>query len=249
MQIKSHLIFWLIVSVILNLLFSMTFNSYYYTIYFTSLLLPVIVATSYFFNYYLVPKYLLNNLRFKFGLYLIYTLIVSLYMELVVIYLAFIYLANYNILNMHPLVSNVWILTITLYAIVFVHGFILLLKKYQNTKQTVSELEIERKKEEVGYLTVKSERQNKRINYDDIIYIESLADYVKIYAKDRPPIITKQKISKIQLELTDAFLRIHRSYIVNIKEMTSFGADYIMIDHIKLPISRTYKEAVKTILT
>jgi two-component system response regulator LytT len=245
MQVKTHLLFWFIVSAILTMFFSANFNSYTYAIYFTTLLLPVIVATSYFFNYYLVPEYLFTNRYGKFTLYLIYTIIVSLYLELVVIFLAFIYLANYNIVDMHPLVRNVWILTLTLYAIVFIQGFILLVRKYQNTKITISELEEEKQKSSVGILSVKSDRQNKRINFEDILYIESLADYVKIHIRNQPPIVTKQKISKIQIELTNVFLRIHRSFIINTNHLTSYGSDHVMIDQQKLPVSRTYKVSVK----
>jgi len=233
------------VSAILTTFFSANFNSYTYAIYFTTLLLPVIVATSYFFNYYLVPEYLFTSRYGKFSLYLIYTIIVSLYLELVVIFLALIYLANYNIVDMHPLVRNVWILTLTLYAIVFIHGFILLVRKYQSTKITISALEEEKQKSSVGILNVKSDRQNKRINFEDILYIESLADYVKIHIRNQPPVVTKQKISKIQIELTDVFLRIHRSFIINTNHLASYGSDHVMIEQQKLPISRTYKVSAR----
>ena len=246
MKVKAHLIFWFIVSVILVLFFAANFNSTSYAIYFTSLLIPVIVATSYLFNYYLVPKYLLIGRYGKFTLYLLYTLIASIYLEIVVIFLAFIYLANYNIVNMHPLVRNVWVLTLTLYAIVFVQGFILLLRKYQITKNTISELEGEKQKSEIGFLIVKSDRQNKKVNFEDILYIESLSDYVKIHVANQTPIVTKQKISKIQLELTDVFLRIHRSFIINTNHLNSYGSDHVMINLNKLPVSRTYKQEVKS---
>ncbi len=210
--------------------------------------MPIVMATSYLFNYYLVPKFLLLKSYGKFILYLLYMIIISLYLELIVVYLAFIYLANYNVIDMPPLIRNVWILTLTLYVIVFVQGFILLLKKFQSSESMLIALENEKQKNAIGYLTVKSDRQNKRISFDEILYIESLADYVQIQILKQPPVITKQKISHIQQELTDDFMRIHRSFIVNKKHISSHGADHVMLDTDKLPVSRTYKKAVKALL-
>ncbi|SHF78955.1 two component transcriptional regulator, LytTR family [Mariniphaga anaerophila] len=91
---------------------------------------------------------------------------------------------------------------------------------------------------------VRSERKMVRINFSEILYIESLADYIKIYLQDKN-VVTRETISSIEAKLPrHDFLRIHRSYIVAKKSIDSFTSEYIEIGKKQLPISRGYKEQV-----
>ncbi|MGF7080346.1 LytR/AlgR family response regulator transcription factor [Mucilaginibacter sp. UYCu711] len=92
-----------------------------------------------------------------------------------------------------------------------------------------------------GYKTIK-------INPDDILYLESLKDYVKIHTIDGP-VMTKARISDMEAELSaKGFLRIHRSFIVNLKNVTAFTANDLEIGIQEIPIGESYRELVfKTI--
>lgn len=250
MTIKGHGAFWAFVYFLLIVLYGNAFESYLYSIYFVTILFPVMIGVAYFFNFFLVPKYLLTGRKGKFVLYFIYTLIVSAHLQIIMIFLAFIYLANYQVKAMHPSILEVSNLSLTLYAIVFGQGFLILLRKFQGSEQEVHKLRAAQEKLKNGFLLVKSERKNRKVAHKDISYVESLSDYVKIHLRNsKDPVITKAKISHMEAELPADFLRIHRSFIINLSFVSTFNADEITVDGHVLPVSRSYKEKVRTVLS
>ena len=95
-----------------------------------------------------------------------------------------------------------------------------------------------------NYFFVRSNRKMIKIKFDDIIYIESLSDYIKIHLQDKI-IVTRETISSMEAKLaTKKFIRIHRSFIVSIEKIESFTNEFVEINKKALPISRTYKEQV-----
>jgi len=101
---------------------------------------------------------------------------------------------------------------------------------------------------EAASINVKSGYKNLRINKDDIFYIESLKDYVKIVTA-ADTIMVKYRISDMQNELSAmGFLRIHRSFIVNLKNVSAFTASDVEVGKTELPIGESYKEQVLQIL-
>ncbi|MCB0472181.1 MAG: response regulator transcription factor [Flavobacteriaceae bacterium] len=92
------------------------------------------------------------------------------------------------------------------------------------------------------YLIVRSDRKMVKINFADILLIESLSDYLKIHTKEKI-IVTRETISKIEKELPkNEFIRIHRSFIVSIPHITSYTNEYVEINGTPLGISRTYRD-------
>lgn len=99
------------------------------------------------------------------------------------------------------------------------------------------------------FVFVRSDRKMVKINFDEIFYIESLSDYIKIYVTDKI-ITTRETISNIETKLpAKNFLRIHRSYIVNLNKAASYTNEFVEIGKNAIPISRTYKENVLKKLT
>lgn len=98
------------------------------------------------------------------------------------------------------------------------------------------------------FLYFRVDRKMVKILLDDILFIESLKDYIKIITKSKT-IITKQPISSLEELLpSDSFIRIHRSYIIAINKIDSFNADYVDISKNELPIGRLYKHDVNKLL-
>ena len=93
------------------------------------------------------------------------------------------------------------------------------------------------------FLYFRADRKMVKVMVDDIRYIESLKDYVKIHL-DQQTIVTKQTISSVETMLpADEYIRIHRSYIVSIKKITSYSSASIFLGKEELPIgphSRTF---------
>ncbi|MBL6447515.1 LytTR family transcriptional regulator [Fulvivirga sp. 29W222] len=243
MKSYVHIMFWLTTLILLSVVFAPYYSSFEESFYFVSMLMPVVTGTCYFFNYYLVPKFLLKRKYGVFVLYSIYMLVASLYLEMVVIMLAFIFLAEYSYNNMSPVSSDVFVLAITLYFVVFLFSFILLIRRTFSKERDIDSLKEEKQKYEVGQFTVRSERQLKSLAYDEVIYIESLSDYVKIHRRTGASVVTKEKISKLEERLPEMFIRIHRSFIVNKNGVTAYSKEEVSIGENQLPISRTYKNA------
>ncbi len=244
LKVRTHIIFWLTVIVLLTVLFGKGFQSYILSFYFVAMLLPVAVGTSYFFNYYLVPKYLLKKRYMRFWLYFGYLLIISCYLEMWVITGSFIFLADLNYANLSPVAGNIYVLAVILYFIVLLKAFLLLIhRSFANQKKSKS-LKAEKNKFRKGYLSVRADRQQAKILHGDINYIESMGDYVRIYVDSGTPVITRERISHLAKKLPGNFLRIHRSYIVNTHKIDFFSRTELQIKDSTLPISRTYKKHV-----
>ena len=244
MKLIKEIIFWVFTALALIIVFGQQYGGYINSFYFITFLLPVIVGTSYMFSAFLVPQYLLQKKYFKFALYTVYTIIVSLNLEIIVITLAFAALANYQYDHMIPAAKNVFGLAITMYFIALLKSFSVLLRISLSRQEAITTLEDKQSNLQKGYLLVRADRKNIKVLLDEIKYIESLSDYVKINISDKPVIISKDKISNIESRLTMPFLRIYRSFIINTDKVTSFSSETVAIDAIELPISRTYKKSV-----
>ena len=98
------------------------------------------------------------------------------------------------------------------------------------------------------FLYFRSDRKMVKVLFNDILYIEGLRDYIKIFTTTKT-IITKHLLASLQEMLpADSFLRIHRSYIVSISKIDSYRSDIIEIAKKELPIGRLYKHDVNKLL-
>jgi DNA-binding LytR/AlgR family response regulator len=101
---------------------------------------------------------------------------------------------------------------------------------------------------EQAFLFLRADRKNLKIQLHEILFIESLKDYVKVVTRDRS-IVSKQSISTIEESLPgQAFLRIHRSFIVSLSKIEAFTAGLIQIGKYELPVSRSYRHEVEKVL-
>ncbi len=98
------------------------------------------------------------------------------------------------------------------------------------------------------FMFVRSDRKMIKIDFSSIIYIESYSDYIKIHLNSKT-IVTRETISAIEAKLPKKqFIRIHRSFIVSISNITSFTNEHITIANKALSISRGYKQTVLKLL-
>jgi DNA-binding LytR/AlgR family response regulator len=95
-----------------------------------------------------------------------------------------------------------------------------------------------------GFLFVKSEHKLVRLQFDEILYVESLKDYVKIYTGEKP-IVTLLSMKVIEEKLPPRdFLRVHRSFIVNVRKIQVIEKRHIRIMSHEIPIGDNYREIV-----
>lgn len=99
------------------------------------------------------------------------------------------------------------------------------------------------------FIYIKNGARFNKINIENILYIESVKDYIVINQKENIKLTAKYKISDIEIELQDKnFLRIHRSFIINQKNITAFTAYDVEFGTIEIPIGASYKEYAFKIL-
>lgn len=93
---------------------------------------------------------------------------------------------------------------------------------------------------------VKSDYRLVRVRFDDIVYIESLKDYVKIYLdSERRSVVSLTSMRTIEAALPPInFLRTHRSFIVNMSKIEVLERGQIIIDEKVIPVSDSYREQV-----
>jgi two-component system, LytTR family, response regulator len=98
--------------------------------------------------------------------------------------------------------------------------------------------------ETINSIYIKSEHKIIQVNLDDIIYIEGLKDYVKIYlAGQTKPILSLMSMKSLEEQLPAAnFMRVHRSFIVNLPKIRTIERDRIIFGDTYIPISDKYKD-------
>lgn len=117
-----------------------------------------------------------------------------------------------------------------------------------NRAKTLHELKnTKRAQPTPDYFFVSADYSQVKVVFDDIIWIEGLGDYIKIYLKSsNKPLVVRSNLKAIQQELpAEAFMRIHKSYLVAIDKITAVRKNSIFINDKEFPIGETYREAVE----
>ena len=105
----------------------------------------------------------------------------------------------------------------------------------QDLPKTVSESD--------SYMFIKTEYRLERIDFDSILYIEGMKDYLRIICTDKK-IMTLQSFAKLEECLPPTnFCRVHKSFIVAIDKIKSIERGVILIADQRIPVSNTYKES------
>lgn len=98
--------------------------------------------------------------------------------------------------------------------------------------------------EEVNFFFIYSEYKQIKIYFDDVLYVEGLKDYVKIYVKQQSkPILTRMNLKMIATKLPpQLFCRVHHSFIVALNKISSFQKTKLLVGEKELPIGRKFAE-------
>lgn len=97
------------------------------------------------------------------------------------------------------------------------------------------------------FILFKVEYNLVKVYHKDILYIEGLKDYVKVHlVTEKRPLLSLASLKSLEEKLPkDHFMRIHRSYIVNLDHVNIIGKNAVTINNIEIPISENYREQVK----
>lgn len=98
---------------------------------------------------------------------------------------------------------------------------------------------------EPEFISVKCEYENRRILLDDISLIEGEKNYIKIHLTDSSQVLTLMTMKAMEQMLPSNFIRVHRSYIVNLDHVTSVRTSRIRLSEIFVPIGDTYRATLR----
>lgn len=95
-----------------------------------------------------------------------------------------------------------------------------------------------------GSLFVKSDYKVIRLDIDKVKYIEGMSEYIRIFIEgEEKPVMTLSSLQKMEERLPSYFMRIHRSYIVNLRKITEISRLRIIFDkNTYIPVGENYKE-------
>ena len=99
-------------------------------------------------------------------------------------------------------------------------------------------------------LFLKTEYRIVKVSISDIRYVEAMSEYLKVYlASESKPIVTLLSMKKMEERLPDYFMRIHRSYIINLTKIQEVNKNRVIMDsETYLPVGDMYKEAFQAYL-
>lgn len=118
-------------------------------------------------------------------------------------------------------------------------------KYYEESKSRVGETGDKIPIDKDDSIFVRADRKMVKVNFQAIIYIESVSDYIKIHMEDLKVLVTRETLSNIEARLPkEDFIRTHRSFIVSKRNIESFTSDTIGIGKHEIPISRSYRDEV-----
>lgn len=94
------------------------------------------------------------------------------------------------------------------------------------------------------FLFLKSEYKIRRINFNDILYIEGLKDYIKVYTRgEDKPVLSLNSMKSLEQKLPESrFMRVHRSFIVNLDRIDTIERSRIIFGKTYIPVSDQYKD-------
>jgi DNA-binding LytR/AlgR family response regulator len=99
--------------------------------------------------------------------------------------------------------------------------------------------------EPAAFIYLKVDRDMKKVFVNEIEYIESWKDYVKIFLAGGRHLLVKRPISVVENILSDhKFIRVHRSYIVSLNKISGYNALSLHVGQFEIPIGRLYKQTV-----
>ena len=107
--------------------------------------------------------------------------------------------------------------------------------------EVINSISPEENKPATSFIYLRVDRKMIKVLLNDILYIESDKDYVKVFT-EKGFIITRQTIASVEAMLSEnQFIRIHRSYIVSLNKLKSFTAETVEVGNKELPVGKLYR--------
>ena len=100
------------------------------------------------------------------------------------------------------------------------------------------------KEQETDYIIIKQGYEKHRLRLHDILYLEAMKDYTRIMLAGKQYLVLAPLINMLGKMTAEKFVRIHRSYIVNLDKITEVRGNKIYIGTTELPLGKLYKDSL-----
>ena len=119
--------------------------------------------------------------------------------------------------------------------------------KFLKALERVFQLHETNKGDQLDYIFIKDGSSLSKVNYREILYFESLGDYVKVHVKDKTYTVnTTMKNVEDKLKSNPQFLRIHRSFTINLNYLENFDSESAIVLNKPIPIGNKYRSGLQT---
>lgn len=99
--------------------------------------------------------------------------------------------------------------------------------------------------EDKRYTFIKVDKKKVRLDFDEILYVESVKDYIRVYTKDNSYLVYSTLTNFTEGLPGETFMRVHRSYTVSLSKITSIEGHTMEIGNTKIPISKKYLDVIR----
>jgi len=103
-------------------------------------------------------------------------------------------------------------------------------------------------KTERNFLFLKADYKIHKVTFDEILFAENQKDYIKVYRAHKKPLMVLMPLRELENSLPDSFMKVHRSYIVNLNKLEEVERGQIVINNQRIPVSDAYKDAFNSYL-
>jgi DNA-binding LytR/AlgR family response regulator len=101
------------------------------------------------------------------------------------------------------------------------------------------------REQEANFIIIKQGYEKHRLRLQDILYLEAMKDYTRIILSGKQYLVLAPLSVMLEKLSSDQFVRIHRSYVVNVNKVTEIKQNKIVLQTIELPLGKLYKNSMK----
>lgn len=247
--VQLHLLYWLGLMVFFTLIWGSYDNDYPRNFMVQLWSLPARLLLVYGTILFLIPKLLLKEkyLSFIVGFSLVFLFSGIIIQRSIMVFMVqgrYLPYKSDSFFKLTELMNTALDVNLALIVPV-VYVFFQIWKKAQQKNKELTQNLKQVTQQEAQYIYLKEGNARHKVFIEDIIFIESLKNYIKVKTVNAE-ITSYKSISAIQEQLPETkFLRVHRSFIISIDHISSFSPTKIQLGAIVIPVGRKYKDAVK----
>lgn len=240
-RVLTHILFWVGYYVLFSLVWMKPDKGYFASFYLEFVLLPARLAAVYGMIYVLMPRFLLARK---------YTLFLASYAGLVALAGLGHRLSAYFFYEqlMFGQADPFFDLGALVRAALLVNTTVIFVSAVKMFQLYLMEVEKNRAANKPAKVAVRANRRTYLLDPSDILYLESMGNYVTYLLADGGKLVAHGSIKAALDELPENFLRIHRSYVVNTDQITAFSSDKVQVGDADLPRGKDIDDAMLTSL-